>query len=660
MRKRLLDLPELLAQVGCYLHPIDLFACILVSHTFHQAFIPYLWHTIDDSTEAWVSILQDPTNLSRAYLASCPPKDPTKDRDWLFATFKKHGQFIRHLRVQFLVVLQAVSAGGTCTGLKRLVVTLGRWVEGAPRLVYEPRPGLAPVFGGFGVAPAAAGFGVFGVNEPVPPEPVIELSGPMFPDLLTEADIIPKPYDNNTTDSRKAVAEYEWVLTQHLWHLVRSNPGLEQFDTHSRFSIGFVPVSVDFSCATLRSLRNLKVLDGRYRFENVEFWKLWSYLPAGIESLAVDCSVFPLPNPLPEVNNSSLRILNARGKMPVLGSRESTTLNGLLTLLGMFPNLVRLTVGQVRPNPNSSLDPDFIPLPPTPLGGKFLKRLEAIVEDWETILRYIPSIAEWASESMPDMILLAERFPGLESFESFHDVSEYLPAESDPANRFLSTSCNLRKFDSIKNCIRVDEMLRLPWTCMGLEWLTCRIVGVDRLNEEEEAVVARVMVPGYSAELTEEETRAVEKFHRCRAQHHGVYNRLASLMRLKHLDLGYENRNPWEYKGGVSYIGNDGEEYLEYCKPAFDTLELTLESGLDRLAALKELEMFGFECLNHRIGKAELDWMAKSWPKMTLMYGLDKERLMDIEYDKKRIELRKYFKRLRPEVVHDSLFEDDY
>lgn len=51
--------------------------------------------------------------------------------------------------------------------------------------------------------------------------------------------------------------------------------------------------------------------------------------------------------------------------------------------------------------------------------------------------------------------------------------------------------------------------------------------------------------------------------------------------------------------------------------------------------------------------------MAKSWPKLTLMYGLDKERLMDIEYDKKRIELRKYFKRLRPEAVHDSLFEDD-
>lgn len=563
-----------------------------------------------------------------------------------------------------MIVLHAVSAGGACKGLKSLVVTCGRWCEGAPTLMYKPRPFVPAPGGLFGVAPAAVGLGGFNVNEPIPSEPVIELSEPLFPDLLTETDIVPEPYYEYTAASIKAVTEYEWVLTQHLWHLVRTNPGLEQFDTVKRFSSGFVPVSAEFSCATLRSLRNLKVLDGRNRFEKVEFWKLWSCLPDGIESLAVDCSAFPLPDSLPEVNNSSLRVLNAGTYR--LHSRESTTLNGFLTLLGMFPNLVRLGVGKVRPNPSSSLDPTFIPLPPHPLGGQFLKRLDAIVEDWDTILRYITSIVEWGPDLMQterDMSRLAERLPKIESFESPYaslnfDEETYPGAVHDPANRFLSTNSHLLKFDSIRNCIRVDEMLRLSWTCMGLEWLTCRVVGVDRLKEKEEAAVARVMVPGYSAELTEEETRAVEKFHRCRAQHHGVYDRLASLARLKHLDLGCENRNPWEYKAGHRYIGEDGEEYLVYSKPAFDTLELTLESGLDRLAALTELEMFGFECLNHKIGKAELDWMAKSWPKMKLMYGLDKERLMKIEYDKKRIELRKYFKRLRPEVVHDSLFED--
>lgn len=103
-----------------------------------------------------------------------------------------------------------------------------------------------------------------------------------------------------------------------------------------------------------------------------------------------------------------------------MNSRESTTLNGLLTLLGMFPNLIRLKVGQVRPNPINSLDPTFIPFPPAPLGEQFLKRLDTIVEDWDTILRYIPSIVEWGSELIQierDVSRLAERFPRIESIK---------------------------------------------------------------------------------------------------------------------------------------------------------------------------------------------------------------------------------------------------
>ncbi|KAF9536859.1 hypothetical protein EC957_009517 [Mortierella hygrophila] len=196
--------------------------------------------------------------------------------------------------------------------------------------------------------------------------------------------------------------------------------------------------------------------------------------------------------------------------------------------------------------------------------------------------------------------------------------------------------------------------------CMGLEWLTCRIEGLDRLTHVEEETVAQIMAPGHSADLSEEETGVVEKFNRCRAQHHGVYDRLASLTRLKHLDLGYENRNPWTFKGGDRYVGEDGEYYLQYAPPMFDTLGLTLESGLGRLGALRNLEMFGFECLNHKIGKTEMDWMAKSWPKLSLIYGLDYERLTDIEHDKERMALREYFTKLRPDVVHDSLFHDDF
>lgn len=355
----------------------------------------------------------------------------------------------------------------------------------------------------------------------------------------------------------------------------------------------------------------------------------------------------------------SLKVLRAGGV---------TTVNGLLTLLAIFPNLTQLGVKKVEENPTYTSSPNYIPLPPAPFGGLSLRKLEGTVQGWDTVFCYIPSIVEWETRSeylREDVaLLLKDRCLNLETFRKtfppwFINERHITGIRgNDPTNQFLITHRHLREFDSIENFIKVDEMLREQWTCMGLEWLTCRIVGLDRLTPVEEETAARIMPPGYSADLSEEETRVVEKFSRCRAQHLGVYDRLASLTRLKHLDLGYENRYPWEYKSGNWYVGEDGEEYLRYDPPTFDTLELTLESGLGRLGALKNLEMFGFECLNHKIGKTELDWMAKSWTKLNLMYGLDYERLYKFEHDENRAALREYFTKLRPDVVHDSSFED--
>ncbi|KAG0226677.1 hypothetical protein BGW42_003467 [Actinomortierella wolfii] len=302
---------------------------------------------------------------------------------------------------------------------------------------------------------------------------------------------------------------------------------------------------------------------------------------------------------------------------------------------------------------------------PTPLGGHSLKELYAEVDSWGTWLQLFPHRTKWEAGCIltDEMVSLFERYcPNLESFKKgiklwYLDDSKRPP--HDPTNRLLATFPNLREFNSIEQYIKVDDMLRQPWICMGLERLVCRIVGVDRLTPEEEIVASRILKPGYSATLSAEENSIIQKFNRCRAQHHGVYNALARLTRLKHLDFGYENRYPWEFEGGMYYTGDDGEEYLYYDDPIFDTLELSLESGLGRLATLKDLEMFGFECLNHKIGTAELDWMAKSWPKLKLMYGLDRERLMDIEHCKKRVALKEYFQKIRPDVVHDSLFYDD-
>ncbi|KAK3841499.1 MAG: hypothetical protein J3R72DRAFT_491393 [Linnemannia gamsii] len=57
--------------------------------------------------------------------------------------------------------------------------------------------------------------------------------------------------------------------------------------------------------------------------------------------------------------------------------------------------------------------------------------------------------------------------------------------------------------------------------------------------------------------------------------------------------------------------------YLRYERPITNTLELTLGSGgLERLAGLKRLEVFGFEGVDHRIGEKELSWMVENWPRL--------------------------------------------
>ncbi|KAK3830358.1 MAG: hypothetical protein J3R72DRAFT_456001 [Linnemannia gamsii] len=678
------DIPELVSLLSLYLHPMDLLSCIQVNHTWNRLFTPSLWQTIDDTTGIWIDILQEKPQKGTPICPSTLASEKKARNDWLFGIFAKYGHHIRHLKIRFLIVLQAASEGGTCKGLKSLEFNHRGDGDGNPGLVFGPPPPLplpvlmnqgqvvqaaglfvpGPAFtvGGAGAAPVAGGLGGFeqGVafgqaTQPVLLRLTIELSEAKFPDHLTAADIVKKFAVKS--NSRKAIDEYEWINTQHLWHLVRTNPGLTRFDTYKQRSEGLYPVSADYAYSTLRMLKGLKVLDGRSRFKGINFWTLLECLPEGIESLSVDCDVFPLPDPLPEPR-SSLRVLNAMGE---------PNINELLTLLEVFPNLMHLRNGGFRANPNGPWESSFIPLSPSPpRNGQFLRSFNVFGRyDWGTILRHIPSIVEYDSINYlhaEHVTHLDELFGiGLESFRVFFLVELYESPSSqphdDPTNQFLVTHPNLREFASIMNFIKVDEMLRQPWACMGLERLTCRIVGVDRLNKGEEAVVAKVMATGYLNELTEEDTRAVEKFHRCRAQHHGVYDRLASLTRLKHLNLGYENRNTGSACDRACYTGENGVQYVKYAEPMFDTLEMSLESGLDRLGVLRSLEMIGFECINHRIGRAELDWMAKSWPKLRLMYGLEKERLYMMEYDKNRTALRKYFKRLRPDVVHDSLFE---
>ncbi|KAK3846478.1 MAG: hypothetical protein J3R72DRAFT_520261 [Linnemannia gamsii] len=54
----------------------------------------------------------------------------------------------------------------------------------------------------------------------------------------------------------------------------------------------------------------------------------------------------------------------------------------------------------------------------------------------------------------------------------------------------------------------------------------------------------------------------------------------------------------------------------------FQCLEMTLESGLDELEGLKELEHLDIHHMDHRVGVPELEWMADNLPNLKYLHGV--------------------------------------
>ncbi|KAI9238436.1 MAG: hypothetical protein BYD32DRAFT_460666 [Podila humilis] len=351
--------------------------------------------------------------------------------------------------------------------------------------------------------------------------------------------------------------------------------------------------------------------------------------------------------------NISQEFLSLSTTLRTLSIPELTT-SRLIDLLSLFPNMANLSLGFYTSDfkahqpaerygahpPSPSPVPVPEPLPGDPSIGTNLRVLNIMtVSEWEPLLALLPNLEELThSQRLTDSLalLLVERCPKLQvmrsdrgawrpynrlyddytSFDDDDDTSAY----GEFANEMLTANNQLRVLDTIAYHLRVDEILRRPWVCMGLEQLSCQIRGLERGRGNDGKAGG------------------------------------GSMAYRQYLDLGFEDRMPEVESDYDLYCKGEEQGYVEYEKPPFDTLELSLASGLGRFGVLKNLEVFGFECMNHRIDRAELEWMAKSWPKLRLVFGLDKERLPKMKHDLKRAELKGYLQELRPDVVHDSLF----
>ncbi|KAF9358336.1 hypothetical protein BGX26_001993 [Mortierella sp. AD094] len=98
-----------------------------------------------------------------------------------------------------------------------------------------------------------------------------------------------------------------------------------------------------------------------------------------------------------------------------------------------------------------------------------------------------------------------------------------------------------------------------------------------------------------------------------------VYERLARFTSLETLWLGH-------HPDVESEKGQGGP-----CPDQMDCLEMSLDSGLQRLEGLKELRELSLANMNTRIGLDEVQWMAKHWPKLRVIRGLDGRKANRIE-----------------------------
>ncbi|KAF9350770.1 hypothetical protein BGX26_011125 [Mortierella sp. AD094] len=709
-----LGTPELVELFTLHLSPPDLLSCIQVNSHWHQLFIPALWHTIDDSLYSW-----------NKFIAACF-KEPatTKERqDNLFKLLEKYGQHIRHLTIHWDILAEAASVSAVCMNLRSLKMELTRTMfqkqmsiqlksilrgdlaadeddvsafEAHVRFLDQQDSDFSDAdndddddvgddiedgvdggdedgeFDGVSKETKGNGGAEEGGNDEIEEEEeeeddedeeeggededededehastdrdtfmetAVPFSDPihiMFEGVFKAPRTFPGQFYR--IPSTREEIEIGWVFTQRYWSLIMANPRLRRLCLSINAAFQWDVQSKDFFYKVLSNLKELKELEASDFLDMACLLNIHKFAPKLEKVTGANLSEED-DNNTPMVSNPAIKSLHVSG-------RVGTSM--LFKILNGFPNLEGLAMAAFVEEEDYDLISRVQILFASSPSGFNLKLLDISNNGYDddrlvSLFRLLPSLTELRIENV-----------------------EGRP-ENDTANQLFVSCPNLKVFNGIERFVNADELIRHPWACHRLEKFRCRIVGVERLNDDEQAIYDKMTATSlqfgsseYNDKLSERERAVMQKVERSREQQRRVYSRLAGLKDLKHLDMGYENRNPWTYKSVDTYVSSvDGNEYLPYDGPIQDTLELSLESGLHLLAGLKDLEMFGFEAVNHRITKKELDWMAKSWPKLKLMYGLAKDRLYRIEYDREKAELRDYMKCIKPDVGHGTLFRDN-
>ncbi|KAK5827648.1 hypothetical protein F5H01DRAFT_409427 [Linnemannia elongata] len=178
---------------------------------------------------------------------------------------------------------------------------------------------------------------------------------------------------------------------------------------------------------------------------------------------------------------------------------------------------------------------------------------------------------------------------------------------SDSIQEFLCSAFHLKEFDVIGDVrdpyeenlfLDAHDVVSQDWVCTELEVFGCPIRGIPRPDITE---IAGEPANDFIKKGTKQESLDLQR---------GVYSQLGRLKKLRELSLGVSVPLRWGDNGL-----NREREYQHDC------LAMTVESGLDLLKDLKELEIVVLREMDVFISHdGEEAWVKKNWPKVNRIY----------------------------------------
>ncbi|KAF9273155.1 hypothetical protein BGZ74_004892 [Mortierella antarctica] len=275
-------------------------------------------------------------------------------------------------------------------------------------------------------------------------------------------------------------------------------------------------------------------------------------------------------------------------------------------------------------------------------------RNEEIVEQSEDLAAgsvwwgCFPNLVEFVTQFVAPATLIGivDNCPQIEIL----DVS--LAQKGSSAVAYVLTKCS-----KLKSFVGKGHMIDAPQVVEGSAWV-CR--DIERLHLEVQGIPR---IGGAANGQVRKESLAFD-ISKARELSVGVYERIGQLTKLRELDLGGYTHLPERLErtlvGGYRSFESTFE-WVNHVHPFLNnSLELSLASGLDRLAGLKNLRQIGVQELDLCIGQEELEWMKEHWPRLESWIGLEPYLNKPGDYSAKNEQIAKLIKRKWPVVRLDD------